>query len=498
MAQTTDKVIYNEMSVDEELMEFPSGKKTKKHRAPKRSSWSSTLANNRMKILCTSLVLVSIVAGLLVYSASSKSSSTKEINEEDNQSDAVPQLRSYTRSERHRLPADMGRMSVYMNNDNQRSYKKYDFPVARYSRQHNPLRGPFLNFMPWVPIFADRFTKQTIIYSPTGLYILPPLVNTYGHLFSVAQLLASGYASLVGSGSSLYGNIDMLRYFQPLPLLGSGIPTISPITGGFGSAMRGDFGTFRKARNYRSRPNIQYPQEKYDDSGDDDDDDDNYPEREREDDNYGPYPNSDKDNRPQKTKRPPRRTTTTRARNPTTTTSSTTSSTSSTTSTTVPPDSVPACQSNAKARTPFTIIPFRDEFKNPPVHVLLSRECREDNHCMFSYSVDVFDTRLSPFNNIIPACASKPGTIFITYNGSVPGPTFILPTGHEALVRFNNKIENFFTDSFPPCTGTRTGRPIGIHHHGSASIAPYDGWADDETCLHETKEYVYPDNRPAM
>ena len=52
-------------------------------------------------------------------------------------------------------------------------------------------------------------------------------------------------------------------------MLGPGIPAISPITGGFASAMRGDFGTFRNARNYRSRPNIEYPREKYDDSGDD-------------------------------------------------------------------------------------------------------------------------------------------------------------------------------------------------------------------------------------
>jgi hypothetical protein len=30
------------------------------------------------------------------------------------------------------------------------------------------LTGPFLNFIPWMPIVADRFTQQTIIYSSTG------------------------------------------------------------------------------------------------------------------------------------------------------------------------------------------------------------------------------------------------------------------------------------------------------------------------------------------
>ena len=35
-----------------------------------------------------------------------------------------------------------------------------------------------------------------------------------------------------------------------------------------------------------------------------------------------------------------------------------------------------------------------------------------------------------------------------------------------------------------------------MHLHGSASLAPYDGWAEDETCLGETKDYVFPNNRP--
>jgi hypothetical protein len=34
------------------------------------------------------------------------------------------------------------------------------------------------------------------------------------------------------------------------------------------------------------------------------------------------------------------------------------------------------------------------------------------------------------------------------------------------------------------------GRPIAVHNHGSASLAPYDGWADDEICSFETKDYV--------
>ena len=116
---------------------------------------------------------------------------------------------------------------------------------------------------------------------------------------------------------------------------------------------------------------------------------------------------------------------------------------------------------------------------------------------MFAYVIDVFDKRLGPFDQAVPACASKPRTIFMTYNGKIPGPTIIVPSGHESLVRFNNKISNFFQRNVFPCTGNRKGRPISVHHHGSASAPPFDGWAEDVTCLSETKEYVYPNNRPA-
>lgn len=59
-------------------------------------------------------------------------------------------------------------------------------------------------------------------------------------------------------------------------------------------------------------------------------------------------------------------------------------------------------------------------------------------------------------------------------------------------MRFNNDISGpAFTSGQPPCNaGGRTGRPIAVHLHGSASLAPYDGWADDVICTGEAKEYV--------
>lgn len=49
------------------------------------------------------------------------------------------------------------------------------------------------------------------------VYIIPPLVNAYGKLYSVAELIASGYASLVSAGSMPIGPINMAPYFIPTP-----------------------------------------------------------------------------------------------------------------------------------------------------------------------------------------------------------------------------------------------------------------------------------------
>jgi FtsP/CotA-like multicopper oxidase with cupredoxin domain len=149
--------------------------------------------------------------------------------------------------------------------------------------------------------------------------------------------------------------------------------------------------------------------------------------------------------------------------------------------------------------SPFKINPFKDDFKNPDILNHKDKVCREDKHCIYSYEMNIEDIQLKPFNNIIPECSKLPGTWVLAYNGKVPGPTIIMPTGHESLVRFNNKISvtRYFKNQYNPClpNNKRSGRPISVHLHGSASLAPYDGWAEDETCFGETKDYVYPNFR---
>ena len=151
--------------------------------------------------------------------------------------------------------------------------------------------------------------------------------------------------------------------------------------------------------------------------------------------------------------------------------------------------------------SPHKITPFKDTFVNPPNAVPMNKVCREDGHCIVSYEFDVHEVQKRPFDKSTPSCRKFPGTWFLSYAGSIPGPTITMPTGHESLVRFNNKINHktgYFKQSFSPCleNNGRSGRPFSVHFHGSASLAPYDGWAEDETCNGETKDYVYPNNRP--
>ena len=152
---------------------------------------------------------------------------------------------------------------------------------------------------------------------------------------------------------------------------------------------------------------------------------------------------------------------------------------------------------NGFISSPFVITPFKDQFQNPSTLNPINKVCRNDKHCLYSYEINIEEVQLNVFNNIITSCKSNP-TWFLSYNKQIPGPTIVIPTGHESLVRFNNKISRkFFKSEFNPClpNNKRSGRPISVHLHGSASLAPYDGWAEDETCFGETKDYVYPNFR---
>jgi len=47
------------------------------------------------------------------------------------------------------------------------------------------------------------------------VYIIPPVINFYGERFSIAQLIASGYVSLVSSGAPPPPAVDVAPLVQP-------------------------------------------------------------------------------------------------------------------------------------------------------------------------------------------------------------------------------------------------------------------------------------------
>lgn len=157
---------------------------------------------------------------------------------------------------------------------------------------------------------------------------------------------------------------------------------------------------------------------------------------------------------------------------------------------------------NGFPSSPFKITPFVDLFKDPPLAEQKFTTCRSDGHCIVSFDITIMQVQKRVFDNSVEGCKVFPATWFLSYNGSIPGPTIRVPTGHESLVRFKNSVNTvsgFFKGRHAPCINSngRSGRPFSVHHHGAASLAPFDGWAEDEICFGEIKDYVFPNNRPA-
>ncbi|CAF3655637.1 unnamed protein product [Adineta steineri] len=267
-----------DMSCDNDQQYIPLATSEQEQQLPLKSRQSRTFLFIQRRTWYTTLLTLFIVGGVLAIAISSYKAYNKHnvssdnqemltdsvqdnnllMNEEDSEDDnELPQLRSASRKSQQ--PESLGHMNVYVRRPSKDGIRhrpqSLRFPVARYNRQRFPLNGPFLTFNPRLPIFVDRLTKQTIIFSPAGgIYILPPLINFYGKMFSVAELIVSGYASLVSTGAPLTPPINMLSYFQPTPLFGPGIPRINPSRGGFTGGIKTDYKSF----NIRKHPQQHY------------------------------------------------------------------------------------------------------------------------------------------------------------------------------------------------------------------------------------------------
>ncbi|CAF4344059.1 unnamed protein product, partial [Adineta steineri] len=127
-------------------------------------------------------------------------------------------------------------------------FKRFRFPTVCYRRHHFRKFDSLVNIMPWSNIYLDRRSQQTIIYSlKGGVCILPPLINAHDRIFSVAELIASGYASLARSGVRPIRGIDITFYFQSRQLTGPNVPQINDLTGVFDGGVRTGLPTMTKS-----------------------------------------------------------------------------------------------------------------------------------------------------------------------------------------------------------------------------------------------------------
>jgi FtsP/CotA-like multicopper oxidase with cupredoxin domain len=177
------------------------------------------------------------------------------------------------------------------------------------------------------------------------------------------------------------------------------------------------------------------------------------------------------------------------------------------------PIPLPVCGLNGKDNvdgypcSPFTLTPFQQVLTttasfNPPTKQSSGRVCRTDKHCADVFEYDVVGIQLEVFSRVLTGCKGKP-TKLLSYGGTVPAATVQVVHGREALVRFKNMIQQAavpraYMWNFEGCTPDlgKTGVPMAVHNHGQASLAPFDGFAIDRFCFGETKDYIYPNNRP--
>ncbi|CAF4316052.1 unnamed protein product, partial [Adineta steineri] len=141
------------------------------HQLPQQSSRKRTFRSKPIRTISIIILLISMISvGIIGYIHYNTSDTTQTLlNENQDENERIPQLRSYSNDDDSDYPEIVGQMHIYFRQSPhsfyRRSFEKLTIPVARYNRRHFPLKGPFISLMPRMPIFADRYNKQTITYS---------------------------------------------------------------------------------------------------------------------------------------------------------------------------------------------------------------------------------------------------------------------------------------------------------------------------------------------
>ncbi|UJR38852.1 hypothetical protein I4U23_031517 [Adineta vaga] len=140
---------------------------------------------------------------------SQKTSSNEEWYD-NYQSDEEDSREYYSKNSRSsskvKSPKDIGYFNVYirenLHENSRRAFQPYQFPAARYNRHE-------------------------------FLYLLPALYNKHEEIFSIGELIASGYATFTLDDIKMKTSYDITNLFHEKQLMQSGLPKINPFTGAF-------------------------------------------------------------------------------------------------------------------------------------------------------------------------------------------------------------------------------------------------------------------------
>lgn len=102
--------------------------------------------------------------------------------------------------------------------------------------------------------------------------------------------------------------------------------------------------------------------------------------------------------------------------------------------------------------------------------------------------IDFYEVKITPFTKKFFPDIAGPGATLVGYDGTEPGPTFLIAKGIETLVRVVNDNSD---------TNGGNGRSSVLHLHGSYSRPPFDGWAHDLIPPGAYKDYYYPNKQSA-
>ncbi|CAF4289638.1 unnamed protein product, partial [Adineta steineri] len=99
----------------------------------------------------------------------------------------------------------------------------------------------WIRYSRWMPIYENRLTRHTMIYSSNGVYILPPLVNVYGRLVSLAELMAYGYATIPNTKVLMPSFFNADNYAHSRKYSIRGLPQFDPETGVFTGGVQSEY-----------------------------------------------------------------------------------------------------------------------------------------------------------------------------------------------------------------------------------------------------------------